>query len=233
MIQIIKAKDRHFSDFGWLKTYWLFSFSDYYDPENLSFGKLRVFNDDIVSPRSGFEPHYHNNMEIVTIVLEGSLIHKDNIGNSGQIRENDIQRMSAGSGIIHSEKNLDDKPVHFYQIWISTDKPDIKPSYEQKTFPISTLKNKLIEVVSGKEIKNVVKFNSDSTIFIGEFEKSKELSLDLNYNRKIFIYLKEGDLNINGTNLKSNDQARISLEKKLRLKFNKKTFFILINVPDS
>ena len=121
MIEIVKAGARHLSDFGWLKTYWLFSFSDYYDPRNIQFGALRVFNDDVVQPGTGFPTHPHEEMEIVTIVLDGEMTHQDSMGNKTVIRTGDVQRMSAGTGLTHSEYNLADRPVHFYQIWIFPD----------------------------------------------------------------------------------------------------------------
>lgn len=129
MIKIIPKGKRHFSDFGWLKTYWLFSFSDYFDPDNTRFGALRVFNDDIVAPGTGFPTHPHREMEIITIVLEGEITHKDSMGNKMVIRAGDVQRMSAGTGIIHSEFNLGDEPVHFYQIWIYPDEAELQPGY--------------------------------------------------------------------------------------------------------
>ncbi len=134
MINILKSSDRHFSDMGWLKTYWLFSFSNYYDSKNISHGMLRVFNDDIVKAQTGFDTHPHEEMEIVSIVLDGEMEHKDTMGNEMVIRKNDVQRMTAGTGLYHSEKNMSDHPVHFYQIWINPDKKGLTPSYDQKTY---------------------------------------------------------------------------------------------------
>lgn len=114
MIEIVKADNRHFSDYGWLKTYWLFSFSNYYDPHNIQFGALRVFNDDIVEPGTGFPTHPHEEMEIITIVLRGEMTHKDSMGNETVIKAGDVQRMSAGTGLTHSEYNLAEIPVHFF-----------------------------------------------------------------------------------------------------------------------
>ena len=121
MFRIIKAADRHFNDFGWLQTYWLFSFSDYYDPKNANHGALRVFNDDVVQPNTGFATHPHEEMEIVSIILSGEMTHADTMGNSTIIRAGDIQRMTAGTGLRHSEWNHGPDPVHFFQIWIKPD----------------------------------------------------------------------------------------------------------------
>ena len=134
MLEIIKSGQRHFSDFGWLKTFWLFSFASYFDPKNLQFGPLRVFNDDVVEPGTGFPTHPHNEMEIITVVLEGEMTHEDSMGNKAVIKVGDVQRMSAGTGLTHSEFNLAETPVHFYQIWILPDTPGLKPSYDQRNF---------------------------------------------------------------------------------------------------
>ena len=139
-IEVHKAEERGTSEHGWLHSKHSFSFADYYNPEKMGFGKLRVLNDDIVDPGQGFGTHHHDNMEIVSIVLEGSLEHKDNAGNHGVIKTGDIQRISAGSGITHSEYNHSKKEkVNFLQIWIETKEHNIKPSYEQKNFRIISL----------------------------------------------------------------------------------------------
>ena len=122
MIQVITATERHFSDFGWLKTYWLFSFADYYDPGNIQFGALRVFNDDVVEPGAGFPTHPHEEMEIITLVQSGEITHEDSMGNRAVMRAGEVQRMSAGTGLTHSEFNLGREPVHFFQVWILPDK---------------------------------------------------------------------------------------------------------------
>lgn len=121
MKRTIRAPERHYNDHGWLKTFWLFSFSDYYDPENINFGSLRVFNDDVVEAGGGFPTHPHSEMEIVSIVLDGQLTHADSMGNKGVIRPCEVQRMSAGTGLTHSEFNDGDTPTHFYQIWLHPD----------------------------------------------------------------------------------------------------------------
>jgi len=130
MIHVIRADERHFTDFGWLKTYWLFSFSEYYDPTNIQFGALRVFNDDVVAPHTGFGTHPHEEMEIITIVLDGEVTHEDSLGTKAVMRAGDVQRMSAGTGIQHSEFNLGEAPVHFYQFWLYPDICGLAPSYD-------------------------------------------------------------------------------------------------------
>mgnify|MGYP001812022466 FL=1 len=125
---IIPANQRHFTNMGWLQTYWLFSFSNYYDPANMGHGKLRVFNDDVVRPKTGFPTHPHEEMEIITIVLKGEISHKDSMGNGGVIRAGEVQRMSAGTGLTHSEYNEADLDLHFFQIWILPDESGLPPS---------------------------------------------------------------------------------------------------------
>ena len=158
MIQVIRADERHFTDFDWLKTYWLFSFSEYYDPTNIQFGALRVFNDDVVAPHTGFGTHPHEEMEIITIVLDGEVTHEDSLGTKAVMRAGDVQRMSAGTGIHHSEFNLGEVPAHFYQIWIYPDTSGLPPSYDQKSFAGTVWTNRLVPVASGQGVPDVVTF---------------------------------------------------------------------------
>src|SRR5210317_1297551 len=162
MIEIIKADERHFSDFGWLKTYWLFSFSNYFDPHNIQFGALRVFNDDVVEPGTGFPTHPHEEMEIITIVLDGEMTHEDSMGNKAVIRAGDVQRMSAGTGLTHSEFNLAEQPVHFYQVWLLPDKKNLEPSYDQKSFTFNEWQNTLLPIASGQGVENTVSFHTNA-----------------------------------------------------------------------
>ena len=231
MINIIKSQDRHFSDFGWLKTYWLFSFSNYYDPGNIQFGALRVFNDDIVEPGTGFPTHPHEEMEIITIVLDGEMTHKDSMGNKAVIKAGDVQRMSAGTGLTHSEFNLADKPVHFYQIWIYPDKSGLNPSYDQKTFQPSEWKNKLLPVASGQGLPGSVTFHTDATIYRSDLDAGKTVTFEKNRGRRVFIYLTRGSLDMNDLDIEENEQARIETESPLTLTALKNAEFILIDLP--
>ena len=233
MIEIIKKNHRHFSDFGWLKTYWLFSFSNYYDPHNIQFGPLRVFNDDVVEPGTGFPTHPHEEMEIITIVLEGEITHEDSMGNKTVIRTGDVQRMSAGTGLTHSEFNLAKGPVHFYQIWILPDKAGQNPEYDQKTFNPSDWRNELFPVASGQNIPGTVSFHADATIYRCRLEKGNEIFLKKTSNRRVFIYLTHGNIQINdpSLSLSSNDQARIDVECPLILKASELSDFIFIDLP--
>ncbi|MDY0220687.1 MAG: pirin family protein [Desulfobacterium sp.] len=231
MIEIIKADSRHFSDFGWLKTYWLFSFSDYFDPHNIQFGALRVFNDDIVEPGKGFPTHPHEEMEIITIVLDGEMTHEDSMGNKTVIKPGDVQRMSAGTGITHSEFNLAQEPVHFYQIWILPDKSGLKPTYDQKRYEAAKWKNRLLPVASGQNIPDTVSFNTDATIYRCWLDAGKEVTHGATAGRRVFIYLSVGLISINDETLNARDQVRIDLEEHLVLKAEHPSDFILIDVP--
>lgn len=229
--QIVKADRRHFSDDGWLKTYWLFSFSDYYDPDNLRFGALRVFNDDFVAPGTGFPPHTHQEFEIVTIVLSGEITHEDSIGNRAVVRAGDVQRMSAGTGVTHSEYNLGVKPLHSYQVWIFPKVRGLEPSYDQKSFSAASRKNRLVPVVSGQELPDVVTMHADATIYVARLDADRTIEFSTDQSRCIFVYLTAGDMEINGERLRSGDQARITRESSLRLKAHDTTSLVLIDVP--
>lgn len=231
MIQIIRADKRHFSDFGWLKTYWLFSFSSYYDPNNIQFGALRVFNDDVVEPGTGFPTHPHEEMEIITIVLEGQITHQDSMGNKSVIQQGDVQRMSAGTGLTHSEFNLANEPVHFYQIWIFPDERGLSPSYDQKRFDVALWKNTLYPVASGQDIPNTVTFHTNATIYLADLDASKDINYKTTQSRRIFVYVTSGEININSQKLSEKDQARIDLEDIVQIKALKPSSLILIDVP--
>ncbi|HMG36013.1 MAG TPA: pirin family protein [Blastocatellia bacterium] len=231
MIRRIKADQRYFSDFGWLKTYWLFSFDNYYDPSNMEFGNLRVFNDDVVAPGSGFPSHSHREMEIVTVVLSGEVTHKDTTGAQTAIRSGEVQRMSAGTGISHSEYNLGSVPVHLYQIWIRPTVRGLAPSYEQRSFEGTDFKNVLVPVASGQGFPGVVSMHADSSIYLSELENGASIEFNTNHSRAIFVYVGNGQLTLNGHIIETNDQARIELEEALAIEAAEASRFILIDVP--
>jgi quercetin 2,3-dioxygenase len=231
VIQIIRKEERHFSNLGWLQTYWLFSFSSYFDPSNIQFGALRVFNDDVVAPGTGFPTHPHEEMEIITIPLEGEITHEDSMHNKGVIKANDVQRMSAGTGLTHSEFNLADKPVHFYQIWIYPDQPGLKPSYAQMTFDPSKWKDTLLPVASGQNIPDTVTLHTDATIYRSSLDAGKSLKFAKTSGRRIFVYVTSGKLSINGQQVNTNGQARIDIEDPLLIQAEEDAQFILIDVP--
>ena len=177
MIQVIRSKERHFEDFGWLQTHWHFSFDTYRDPKNVHWGALRVFNDDVIQPGQGFPMHGHRDMEIITCVLEGALEHKDNMGNHGVIRPGEVQVMSAGSGITHSEFNHSKtEPVHLLQLWVFPREKDRRPRWEQKQFQPAERAGKLIPVVSSSNGAGTLAIDQDATIFLSSLKPGQEVT---------------------------------------------------------
>jgi len=229
---IIPANRRHFTDMGWLQTYWLFSFSNYNDPANMGHGKLRVFNDDVVRPGTGFPTHPHEEMEIVTIVLKGEITHKDSMGNGGVVRAGEVQRMSAGTGLTHSEYNEADRDLHFYQVWILPDEVALPPSYEQKKFSEDDFQNVLFSLASGQNHAEAISFHTDAAIYRSRLDECRHLEHRTSPDRKLFIYLTSGRLQVNGEILAAKDQARLDGIDRLELKAVQDTDFILIDVSD-
>ncbi len=231
MIQIIPAQDRHYSDLGWLKTYWLFSFGSYYDPANIHHGRLRVFNDDIVLPHSGFDLHPHDEMEIISVILEGEMSHKDTMGNETVIRANDVQRMTAGTGLQHSEWNKSDDPVKFFQIWILPDRAKLKPSYDQKSFSPDLWQNRLALLASNSKQDSIVQLNTQASLSRAELTGSKQLEIIPQSGQSAFLYMIDGEAVINGHTIHPRDQLRISDESALQIQSETKADFIFIETP--
>jgi redox-sensitive bicupin YhaK (pirin superfamily) len=231
MIQIIEPEQRHYSDFGWLQTYWLFSFSSYFDADNVRHGPLRVFNDDVVQPGTGFSIHPHEEMEIVTIVLSGQMEHKDTMDNVMTIGADEVQRMTAGTGLQHSEMNEGDEPVKFFQIWIEPDTPGLEPSYDHKSFERDYWRNRFAPVASSKSEAGVVSLNTEASIYRASMDSETELDFSIGTGRKLFIYSIDGNFSINGKGLKPRGQARIEQEELLAVKAESAAELILIDVP--
>ncbi|QNF34583.1 pirin family protein [Adhaeribacter swui] len=232
MVKLINAEDRHFSSTDWLRSHYLFSFADYYDPGNTHFGPLRVFNDDYLAPNSGFPQHPHSEMEIITIVLDGEVTHEDSLGNNTVIKAGDVQRMTAGIGITHKETNNSDKDLHLLQLWFNTNKPGLNPSYEQKNIDFTDAKNELIPLVTGQKVlEDVVFMNSNSTVYFGRLKKDKEIDFKTFPIRGTLIYLLEGELFANGMQATTNDQLRIDEESAILIRASQDSSFILVDVP--
>ena len=230
MIQTIPAHDRFRADHGWLKTFHLFSFADYYDPTNLQFGVLRVFNDDSIDAFSGFGDHGHADMEIVTIVFAGELSHRDSMGNAATINAGEVQRMTAGTGIVHAEKNLGKDPIHLFQIWFLPTQEGLTPSYSQKDFSTVSKKNVLLFVGDVVPNEEALKLNASAKIALSELEEGKILEYRPATGRGVFIYVREGAIAINGISAEAGDQARITEEALLKISATKNASFILIDV---
>lgn len=230
MIKAIKAGERHFQDHGWLKTFWLFSFDSYFDPNNVQFGALRVFNDDKVEAGQGFDMHRHREMEIVTIVLKGAISHEDSLGNRKRVKAGEVQIMSAGTGIKHSEYNLENKELHLYQIWFLPNQSELTPSYDQKDFSKVEKSNRLVPVVSGDVKGDALFINSNATLYLGNLERGKTVFHTSENGKKQFVYVTDGQLSINGQTFLAGDQARIENESELKLAGVETTNFILIDL---
>lgn len=231
MINVIPSEKRHFTDMGWLQTYWLFSFSNYYDPTNINHGALRVFNDDIVLPGKGFGIHPHEEMEIISVVLEGEMEHQDTMGNTTVIKKNDVQRMTAGTGLQHSEWNHADSPVHFFQIWVLPQVKGLTPSYDQKNFHHESWRNQLTLLAGGQAPNGAVSLNTDALVYRTELDAGQSVTYETGENRKLFGYIIEGHARADGIKLKSRDQARIHAQKTVELRGDTKTEILLIDIP--
>ncbi len=218
MITLRKSQERGHADHGWLKSFHSFSFAGYYDPAHMGWGNLRVINEDRIAPGTGFGTHGHRDMEIVSYVLSGELAHKDSMGNVKGIPPGDVQRMSAGTGVMHSEFNhAPNQQTHFLQIWIEPNVTGIAPSYEQKRFSDEDKRGRLRLVASPDAADGSVKLHADARLYAGllDGEDSAELSLDP--ARKAYVHLIRGALSVNGQPLQGGDAALIAAESALRL----------------
>jgi len=234
MINIYPANSRYSADHGWLKSNFSFSFADYYDPNNVQFGVLRVLNDDIVAPHRGFGAHPHQEMEIVSIVLSGYLKHEDSTGNTATTTFGGVQRMTAGTGVIHSEVNPSGtEPVSFLQLWFLPETRGLEPSYEQTNFDIVALNNNLLPVVSKTQRgTNIADIHQDLTIYLSDLEQGKELVFSTDAKRKIFVFVIEGELTLNGdSKLGKRDSARIVDTGELKIEAGDNARFMLIDLP--
>ena len=213
MMRIRKADDRGHADHGWLKTFYTFSFSSYRDPAHVHFRGLRVMNEDWIAPGQGFGEHPHDNMEIVTYVLSGALEHRDSMGNGEVLRPGEFQRMSAGTGITHSEFNPSaTEPTHLYQIWIFPEKKGITPSYEQKRFAESERLNRLRLVASPDGAEGSLHVNADVRIYLSTLQASQSVSLTIADRRHVWLQVLSGNITVREENLYSGDGAALSDE---------------------
>ena len=218
MITVRPAHARGKANFGWLDSKHTFSFGNYYDPNHMGFANLRVINEDKVQPSQGFGTHSHKDMEIISYVLEGELEHKDSIGNGSVIRPGDVQRMSAGTGIAHSEFNASaTNPVHFLQIWIMPDQVGIQPSYEQKYFPVEEKQGKLRLVASSDGRDNSVTIHQDASLYVATLNNGDRINHNTNRGRSLWIQVARGSVEINKQLLQTGDGAAITKETDIAI----------------
>jgi len=210
MIEIRRSEERGYADHGWLKSYHSFSFADYYDPRHMQFGPLRVINEDRVAPGMGFGTHGHRDMEIISYVLDGELAHKDSMGNGSVIRPGDVQRMSAGTGVRHSEYNhAAHDTTHFLQIWILPDRTGIEPGYEEKRFEPVDKRGKLRLVASADGADGSVLVHQDMRLYAGLFDGDETAALALNPGRRAYVHVARGRVVVNGQPLEAGDAAKL------------------------
>jgi quercetin 2,3-dioxygenase len=218
MLNIRKSQERGYADHGWLVSHHSFSFAGYHDPEHMGWGNLRVINEDYIAPGKGFGTHGHRDMEIVTYVVSGALAHQDSMGNGTAIPAGDVQRMSAGRGVTHSEFNhAPDAATHLFQIWIEPSQRGIAPSYEQKTFPEAEKRGVLRLVASPDGRQGSVRIHADAALYAGLFDGGESFTLALDPARKAYAHLVRGVLKVNGQRLLAGDAAKLADESVVTL----------------
>ena len=218
MMTVRRSSQRGFADHGWLKSFHTFSFAGYDDPAHMGFGNLRVINEDRIGAGRGFGTHSHKDMEIISYVLSGELAHKDSMGNVKGIPPGDVQRMSAGSGVQHSEFNhAEDQTTHLLQIWIEPNVKGIAPGYEQKAFPEAEKRGRLRLVASPDAAQGSVLIHADAKLYAGLFEGDESATLTLDRRRKTYVHLVAGELEVNGQTLEAGDAMELEAESKLEL----------------
>jgi redox-sensitive bicupin YhaK (pirin superfamily) len=230
MIKVIPNKDNFLTQIDWLTSFHHFSFGEHYDPTKVNFGPLRVFNDDTINPGQGFGFHQHHDMEIVTYVTEGTLEHEDDFGNKGVVSQGEVQRMSAGSGVFHSEYNHSGKILKLLQIWIMPDKKGIKPEYEQKKFSVEQRQDKLLCVISPKQ--DTMSIHQDVSFYISRLENKKTIH-SFGQNRIGYLFVIDGKIKLNNVVLTSKDSAKIQQEKEIEIIPESKSEIILLDMPEN
>jgi quercetin 2,3-dioxygenase len=232
MNEIRRSNERGFADHGWLKSFHTFSFADYFDPEHVEFGPLRVINEDRVQAGAGFGTHSHRDMEIISYVLAGELAHKDSMGNGSTIRPGDVQRMSAGTGVRHSEFNPSPgEPVHFLQIWIQPAKRNIEPSYEEKRFAPEQKRGRLRLIVSPDRADGSLLIHQDARIYAGLFTGDERAEFEVQPGRRIYVHLARGTLTANGAALEAGDALRIADGTQLTLSEGRDAEVLVFDLP--
>ena len=232
MHEIRRAQDRGYADHGWLKSYHSFSFADYHDPRHVHFGPLRVINEDRVVPGAGFGTHGHRDMEIISYVLDGELAHKDSTGTSSTIRPGDVQRMSAGRGVRHSEFNgSHERPVHFLQIWIIPDTLGIPPGYEEKRFSEHDKRGRLRLIASRDGADGSVRIQQDARVYAGLFEGPEDGTMEIAPRRLVYVHVARGSIIANGEELGAGDALKLRDATTLTLKAGREAEVLVFDLP--
>lgn len=232
MIEQRKSADRGHANHGWLDSYHSFSFADYYDPLHMGFGPLRVINEDWINGGMGFGTHGHKNMEIITYVLEGELAHKDSMGNGSVIRPGNVQRMSAGTGVRHSEfNNSAENKTHLLQIWIEPNAMEIAPGYEEKNFDAAQKRGQLRLIASSDGHDGSVTIHQDARIFAGLFDGDESANLDVPLDRRVYVHVARGEIAVNGNVLKAGDALKMSGESRISLGEGRQAEVLVFDLP--
>lgn len=233
MITVFPSEARYSVDLGWLRSNLSFSFGAYQDPESAAFGPMRVLNDDFVAPKKGFGAHPHSDMEIVSIVLSGKLRHEDSSGNVGVTSWGGIQRMTAGTGILHTEFNASgEEELNLLQMWFMPEKRGLEPSYEITDFDVNSLQGQWVPVVSSRGSEGVAKIHQDLTIYLRRMDNGQTASFETGgKERRIFLFVIEGRVTLNGFSLKSRDSVRVEGERSLDLAAEDNSLIMLIDMP--
>lgn len=234
MITRIPSGEHYVAKHDWLTTYHHFSFGEYYNQDKMGFGPLRVFNDDTISPAKGFGFHPHSDMEIITYLIEGELEHKDNFGNHGIIMPGEVQRMSAGTGIIHSEFNHSEKnPLRLLQMWVIPNKKGLRPSWEQHRFSKDMQRNILLPVVTpeGSQGSDSLKIHQDATFYLSTLSSGKTVQHKMPKNRIAYFFLINGNASLNGIEMKKQDAATIQNEEDITVEASAPSDLILVDLP--
>ncbi|WP_101477413.1 pirin family protein [Candidatus Nitrosotalea bavarica] len=234
MQELIKANEHYKNEMDWLTTYHHFSFGEYYNPEKHDYGPLRVFNDDTIKAGTGFEFHQHRDMEIVTYVIDGALRHRDNLGNDGIIEAGEMQRMTAGTGVFHSEYNASKtNPLRLLQMWVFPDKKGLRPSWQQKKYTQEDRKNKLLQVIgpinnSGSELS----IHQNALFYLSSLDSGKKVEHILESGRKAYLFVIDGKISMNGKIMETQDAAKIENANTVSIEAEKTTELILIDLPE-
>ena len=232
MMTLRRSTERGYADHGWLQSWHSFSFADYHDPRHMGFGPLRVINEDWIAAGKGFGTHPHRDMEIITYVLDGELAHRDSMGNGAAIRPNEVQRMSAGRGVTHSEfNNLPDGRTHLLQIWILPDRGGVDPSYEQTLFPESEKRGRLRLVADGEGREGAVRIHSSARLHAGLFDADEAAALSLAPGRLGYVHVARGTVQVNGQPLTAGDAALLRDESEVRIDRGQGAEVLVFDLP--
>ena len=232
MMSIRRSSERGYADHGWLKSFHSFSFAEYHDPKHMGFGPLRVINEDRVAPGMGFGTHGHRDMEIISYVLDGELAHRDSMGNGSVIRPGDVQRMSAGRGVMHSEFNhAKAQTTHFLQIWIQPNETGIEPSYEEKRFEAADKRGRLRLIASPDGAEGSVRIHQDARVYAGLFDGDEKAALTLAAGRRGYVHVARGDVTVSGQKLGAGDAIMLAGNERAELSAGREAEVLAFDLP--